>query len=586
MDPQFLSHRSPEGHDVAPPGQARDARRTAARRKEHPVYPRRRLHRVHHSERPGLRSGGALFRLSALPIRPKTRASTRYHWVLYWPSGANMEVLGKMKSRHRNALLAGLLTALAGLLFSQSSPPPQTTAPAAAPPKKAAPKAAPVTPVLTNQDIIKLVKAKLSDDLIIQKIAHSKTRFDTSVDGLVALREAGVDDRLLAVIMNPAAAAASAPAARPTATPSANPPPAPAPASTLPPKPSFGPDQTRPREVAATVTNSAKTPAARPVEVGAAPPNYGVYIADHGELKPLGRIQTKVQISKLRSLLRTYIPFVRQKIDINIPGAHSSSRFEATRPTFFAYFPPSRDASKFKLLQFKITGQNFDQRTVANASIMFSTEQNQDEVPCDIGPTSVKDLYRIAPREDIPTGEFAFIEGNTSSQSASNIEILDVYDFGVDRKEEKLALKDYLNILPAANVGDAAFLAWSKEDAQKIVDDRDGKVGITGSMMGWFKRQYASVDAYWGDPPFARAFARLEMLDKTLTPEQATKLCGLLLSPKNDQYYIVVSIGGKIGSGHLIGANEGERLMRPFDASLTNNKSKDVVPAQRLEFLG
>ena len=104
-----------------------------------------------------------------------------------------MEVLGKMKSRHRNALLAGLLTALAGLLFSQSSPPPQNTTPAAAPPKKAAPKAAPVTPVLTNQDIIKLVKAKLSDDLIIQKIAQSKTRFDTSVDGLVALRDAGVD---------------------------------------------------------------------------------------------------------------------------------------------------------------------------------------------------------------------------------------------------------------------------------------------------------------------------------------------------------------------------------------------------------
>ena len=497
-----------------------------------------------------------------------------------------MEALGKMKSRHRNALLAGLLTALAGLLFSQSSPPPQTTAPAAAPPKKATPKAAPVTPVLTNQDIIKLVKAKLSDDLIIQKIAHSKTRFDTSVDGLVALREAGVDDRLLAVIMNPASAAAAAPAARPTATPSANPPPAPAPASTLPPKPSFGPDQTRPREVAATVTNSAKTPAARPVEVGAAPPNYGVYIADHGELKPLGRIQTKVQISKLRSLLRTYIPFVRQKIDINIPGAHSSSRFEATRPTFFAYFPPSRDASKFKLLQCKITGQNFDQRTVANASIMFSTEQNQDEVPCDIGPTSVKDLYRIFPREDLPAGEFGFVEGNTGSKSTSNIEILDVYDFGVDRKEEKLPLKDYLDTLPAASIADRSFLESSREDCKAIVDDREGSVGITGALLGWFKRQYASLDVYWADPKFVKAFARLEMLERDLTGDQAVKLASTLLSTDGSQYYILVSIGGKIGSGRLIGANEGERLMRPFDASVTNDKGKDIVPAKRLEFVG
>ncbi|MGD0771917.1 MAG: hypothetical protein ABSC05_03755 [Candidatus Solibacter sp.] len=491
-----------------------------------------------------------------------------------------------MKSRHRNALLAGLLTALAGLLFSQSSPPPQNTTPAAAPPKKAAPKAAPVTPVLTNQDIIKLVKAKLSDDLIIQKIAQSKTRFDTSVDGLVALRDAGVDDRLLAVIMNPASAAAAAPAARPAATPSANPPPAPAPASTLPPKPSFGPDQTRPREVAATVTNSAKTPAARPVEVGAAPPNYGVYIADHGELKPLGRIQTKVQISKLRSLLRTYIPFVRQKIDINIPGAHSTSRFEASRPTFFAYFPPSRDASKFKLLQCKITGQNFDQRTVANASIMFSTEQNQDEVPCDIGPTSVKDLYRIFPREDLPAGEFGFVEGNTGSKSTSNIEILDVYDFGVDRKEEKLPLKDYLDTLPAASIADRSFLESSREDCKIIVDDREGSVGITGALLGWFKRQYASLDVYWADPKFVKAFARLEMLERDLSGDQAAKLASTLLSTDGSQYYILVSIGGKIGSGRLIGANEGERLMRPFDASLTNDKGKDIVPAKRLEFVG
>jgi len=41
-----------------------------------------------------------------------------------------------------------------------------------------------------------------------------------------------------------------------------------------------------------------------------------------------------------------------------------------------------------------------------------------------------------------------------------------------------------------------------------------------------------------------------------------------------------------VGSGHLIGANEGERLMRPFDASLTDDKSKDIVPAKKLEFIG
>ena len=311
-----------------------------------------------------------------------------------------------------------------------------------------------------------------------------------------------------------------------------------------------------------------------------------MYIQTGGQLKPLGVIETKIQVSKFRSLLKTAIPFVRQKIDIDIPGAHATSRFDAVRPVFYAYFPPSRDVSKFKLLQCKITGQNFDQRTVANASIMFSTEQNQDEVPLDIGPTSVKDLYRLSPREDLPSGEFGFVEGNTGSKSASNIDILDVYDFGVDRAEEKLALADYLDTLPPARLPDEDFLSWTKEYAQKIVDDREAKIGVAGSMEGWFKRQFASLDVYWADPQFARAFARIEMLDRNLNAAQTTKLCSLLLSPANDQYFILVSIGGKVGSGRLIGANEGERLMRPFDASLANNKSKDVVPAQKLEFVG
>ncbi len=484
---------------------------------------------------------------------------------------------------------AGILNAQAG---QSAAPPPQTKAPAATKGPAPASKAATAPAAMTNQDVIRLVKAQVGDSLIISKIKQSKTKFDTSVDALVALKQAGVSDELVAVMMNPSAAsppAAGAGAAAASSPPPSPPPPAASGAAAPPPalKPGFTPSN-NPKPAAATETGVAarKGSPPRPVEVGSAPPNYGVYIWSEGQLKPLGQVQTKVQISKFRSLLKGYIPFVRQKIDINMPGAHSTGRYDAVRPTFFAYFPPSRDVSKFKLLQCKITGQRFDQRTLANASILFSTEQNQDEVPIDIGPTSVKDLYRMFPREDIPSGEFGFVEGNTGSKSASNIEILDVYDFAIDRKEDKLSLQDYLQTLPPVRVGDEAFLTWSREDCQKIVTDRTAKVGITGSLMAWFNGQYASLDVYWADPQFARAFARLEMLDKILSPQDTAKLAALLLSPDNSQYYIMVSIGVKVGSGKLIGANEGERLMRPFDASLADEKSKDVVPARHLDFVG
>lgn len=477
-------------------------------------------------------------------------------------------------------LLALLAILAAGRLLPQGQTPP--------PQKKAAPKkTSPAEAVMTNKDVIKLAQAGIPENIIMQKIQTSKTKFDTSVDGLLELKKGGVSDNLIAFIMNPPAAAAPAPPPAPTPAPA----PAPAPAPPAAPAPvanvnSGAPPVNSARPVAANVTNvaTARQPE-RQVEITTAPKNFGVYIEQDGELKPLGRIQTKVQISKFRSLLKT-IPFVRQKIDINIPGAHSTSRFEATRPNFYAFFPPSRDVSKFKLLQCKITGQAFNQRTVANASILFSTEQNQDEVLCDIGPTAVRDLYRISPREDLPTGEFGFVEGNTGSKSASNIDILDVYDFGVDRKEEKMGLAEYLDTLPAANVGDRSFLEWAREDCQKIVQDREGKTNVVGSMLNWFKRQYASLDVYWADAAFAKAFARLEMLQRDLKPDQAVKLANILLSQDNSQNYVMVSIGGKVGSGKLIGANEGERLMRPFDASLTNDKSKDVVPAKKMEFVG
>ena len=476
------------------------------------------------------------------------------------------------------AMLAGAAV-LSGQSAKPAAPPAQSGTPAKtlpAAPKKSSPAKPPAPAPMTNQDVIKLVKAKIAEDLIIAKIRQSKTKFDVSVDGLVALKEAGVSDSLIAVMMDPSAPAAPPPAAPASAAP------APSPA----PKPAFPPSNV-PKEVAPVDANAApRAPAPKPASVTSAPANFGVYIWADGELKPLGRVQTKVQISKFRSLLKSVVPFVRQKIDINIPGAHSTSRYDLVRPTFFAFFPASRDVSKFKLLQCKITGQKFDQRTLANASIMFSTEQNQDEVPCDIGPTAVKDLYRIFPREDIPSGEFGFVEGNTGSKSTSNIEILDVYDFALDRKEDKMGLKDYLQTLPPANAGDTAFQNWPKDECLKIVADRTGKVGLTGSLMGWFNRQYASLDVYWADPQFVRAFARLEMLDKNLTAEDTSKLAAGLLSTDGSQYYIMVSIGGKVGSGKLIGANEGERLMRPFDASLADEKAKNIVAARHLDFVG
>jgi hypothetical protein len=54
---------------------------------------------------------------------------------------------------------------------------------------------------LNNDSVIKLVKAGLSDDLIITTINASPGTFDTSANGLIALKRAKVSDKVVAAIV-------------------------------------------------------------------------------------------------------------------------------------------------------------------------------------------------------------------------------------------------------------------------------------------------------------------------------------------------------------------------------------------------
>jgi len=71
----------------------------------------------------------------------------------------------------------------------------QAQAPAAA--SAAAAPAAPAGPTLSNDDILKLVKAKLPESVIIKKIANSNCAFDTDPDALIKLKQAGVSEGVI-----------------------------------------------------------------------------------------------------------------------------------------------------------------------------------------------------------------------------------------------------------------------------------------------------------------------------------------------------------------------------------------------------
>ena len=64
---------------------------------------------------------------------------------------------------------------------------------------------------LNNDSIIKMVKAQLSDDVIVTTINASPGAYDTSPDGLIALKQAGVSNKVIDALVAKSTSAASAP---------------------------------------------------------------------------------------------------------------------------------------------------------------------------------------------------------------------------------------------------------------------------------------------------------------------------------------------------------------------------------------
>jgi hypothetical protein len=57
-------------------------------------------------------------------------------------------------------------------------------------------------PEMTNADVIELVRAKMSDSVILAKIKSSRTKFDTSTKALIALKQAGASEAVVLAVTN------------------------------------------------------------------------------------------------------------------------------------------------------------------------------------------------------------------------------------------------------------------------------------------------------------------------------------------------------------------------------------------------
>jgi hypothetical protein len=224
-----------------------------------------------------------------------------------------------------------------------------------------------------------MVQMGLSEDIIITKIrtanakAAESVSFDTSVEGLKALKAANVPDSVIKVMINPA------------------PPP--------------------PTVVAATPMT---------IDPNLPPPEVGVYWKDGPNFVMIqGQALTNAKAGGRAGSFFTD-GLRNQHWDATIEGPTSKNVVKDRRPAFYFYVPDGADASDYVLLKLNKKGnrREFQVGSFGGISGGKSGVKKDREVWFKAEHVAIR-TYRISLDEDLKPGEYAFFMGTGQSNTMS-----------------------------------------------------------------------------------------------------------------------------------------------------------------------
>jgi hypothetical protein len=263
---------------------------------------------------------------------------------------------------------------------------------------------------LNNDAVIKLAKAGLSEDLIVSTINSQAGTYDTSADGIIALKTAGVTDKVVAAVV--------AKANVPTTT--------------------------------AVPATAAPAPSAPDPDDPASPHDPGVYLltTDHsGQRKMVFVERAGAGNAKTAGVLAHAFTYgiVKAKLKADLPGPRAAIRASEARPTFYMFFPPMNgqsglggtdtitSPSQFSLLSLE---DKKDHRETAIEKIGFASASVGNDEKRSFLFTSDRiraNVYKIVVNSNLKAGEYAFIASTRVAGTASGASVV-IYDFGVDLK--------------------------------------------------------------------------------------------------------------------------------------------------------
>lgn len=255
---------------------------------------------------------------------------------------------------------------------------------------------------ITNDSVIKMVKAGLSQDLIVTTINSSAGRYDTSTNSLIALKRAGAGDKVIAAVVLKASGASATPAAAASATP----------------------------------TPAAGTASAIPVSAAGLPAgvdSIGIYYFPGGNATAWQEVPAEVVNFKAEGALKHYASAGLLKGEMTgLVGGNRSQLYLKLPASFILYVPEGRAPGEYQLIHMRGNADSREFRA-ANGGIVHDAGGALRDVVDFTTRKLAPRVYLVDLSEDYEKGEYGFLPPTDMPVGNSIPTASKIYSFSITR---------------------------------------------------------------------------------------------------------------------------------------------------------
>jgi len=301
------------------------------------------------------------------------------------------------KAGLRAATLALLLSLAQDLPSQQSSGPKQSAL------------------LLTNDSIVKLVKGRVNEDTIISVIKAQPGNYSLGAEDILALKRAGVSDKIITAMVNKSASGSS---------------PAPSSPASAPVTPVGVTESKKEGPTTIRDTSSGEPPLRQDLRI---PNELGLYVLGSG--RNLERIEGRVtsfERSGSRLASAVTVGIHANRINAQIPGTHAHVTV-TPRPTFY-YRVASGNEEGLDLVLTRMTVKNDRRQFEIGAQGLGRSSKGisvRHQIDFDVHEVE-PGVFKIVPGQKLEAGQYAFYKLRGSEHASTEAGSGFVFDFQVE----------------------------------------------------------------------------------------------------------------------------------------------------------